>query len=244
MFEYLTTFAQNIYPDQQGLNTNLVQMEYNTARDHLIIPEYGRNIQKMVDYAITIEDREKRTKTAHTIVVSMAQMNPAIKDTIDYTRVLWDHLYIISNFQLDVDGPFPKPSEEKLNRKPDKLEYSDKNIVLRHYGKHIINIIKKAMEYEEGEEKQALVLAIANQMKKSYLKWNRESVNDQTIAKHLSELSNGMLALPENVQLIAISEVIQRPKNKKKKMSQKGGQKHKDNYSKRRKSNYTTQKRY
>jgi len=215
-------------------------MEYNTARGHLIIPEYGRNIQKMVDYAITIEDREKRTKTAKIIITSMAQMSPGIKDTIDYQQVLWDHLYIISDFKLDVDSPYQPPSQEKLNRKPDKLEYSDKRIKLRHYGRHIINIIAKASVYEEGEEKQAFVLTIANQMKKSYLKWNRESVNDQTIAKHLYELSNGKLKLPEDAQLIAISEVIQRPKNKKRKTSQKSYQKHsKDNYGKRRKSNYS-----
>ena len=168
-------------------------MEYNTARGHIIIPEYGRNIQKMVDYAITIEDREKRTKTAKIIITSMAQMNPSIKDTIDYTRVLWDHLYIISDFKLEVDSPFPPPTREVLNRKPDKLNYSNKKITLRHYGRHIINIIGKAIDYEEGEEKQALVLAIANQMKKSYLKWNRESVNDVTIAKHLFELSGKKL---------------------------------------------------
>lgn len=214
-------------------------MEYNTARGHLIIPEYGRNIQKMVDYTITIEDREKRTKTAKIIIISMAQMNPSIKDTIDYQRVLWDHLYIISRFMLDVDSPYPPPSQEKLNRKPGKLTYSDKKIKLSHYGRHIINIIAKACEYEEGEEKQALVLAIANQMKKSYLKWNRESVNDQTIFKHLDELSSGKLKLSEDVQLIAISDVIQRPKNKKRKASQKSFQKYGKDYGKRRKSNYS-----
>lgn len=213
-------------------------MEYNTARDFLIIPEYGRNIQKMVDYAITIEDREKRTKTAHTIIVSMGQMNPGIKETADYNQVLWDHLYIISKFKLDVDGPYPPPSQEKLEKRPDTLKYSKKSIVLRHYGKHIINIIKKAIEYEEGEEKQALVFAIANQMKKSYLKWNRESVNDITIAKHLNELSNGKLTLDEGARLIAISEVIQRPKIiKKKKSMNKGGQRN-NNQNKRKKSNY------
>lgn len=218
-------------------------MEYNTARGHLIIPEYGRNIQKMVDYAITIEDSEKRTKTAKIIITSMAQMNPSIKDTIDYTRVLWDHLYIISGFRLNVDSPFPPPSPENINRKPDQLSYSNDKITLRHYGKHILNIIEKAIKYEEGEEKQAFVLAIANQMKRSYLKWNRESVNDQTIAKHIDELSSGKLKLPEDVKLIAISEVIQRSKSRKKKTPHKSYQKiGKDNYGKRKKSNYSSRK--
>ncbi len=215
-------------------------MEYNTARGHLIIPEYGRNIQKMVDFAITIEDREKRTNTAKSIIISMGLMNPSIKESIDFNKVLWDHLYIISDFKLDVDGPYPTPSKEKLTHKPGKIEYSDKRIKLRHYGKHIINIIAEAIEYDEGEEKQALVLAIANQMKRSYLKWNRESVNDLTIAKHLSELSNGKLIIPEEAKLIAISDVISRPKFKKKKTTHKSYQKSgKDNYSKRKK-NYSS----
>lgn len=214
-------------------------MEYNTARSQLIIPEYGRNIQKMVDYTITIEDREKRTKTAHSIIVSMGQMNPSIKDTIDFNHVLWDHLYVISDFKLDVDGPYPQPSREELKLKPDRLKYNDKNFNFRHYGRHIINIIKKAIEYEEGEEKQALILAIANQMKKSYLRWNRESVNDLTISKHLTELSDGKLNISEDIRLIAISEVIQRTKNKKRKSHHKSYQKSSKDYSgKRRKNNY------
>jgi hypothetical protein len=213
-------------------------MEYNTARGHLIIPEYGRNVQKMVDFALTIEDREKRTNTANTIISSMAQMNPSIKETMDFNKVLWDHLHIISDFKLDVDSPYPMPTKEKLTQPPGKLEYSDKQIKLRHYGRHIINIIAKAIEYEEGEEKQALVLTIANQMKKSYLKWNRDSVNDITIAKHLDGLSDGKLILPEGVKLIAISDVITRQKFKKKKAPHKAYQKSgKDNYK--RKKNYS-----
>lgn len=198
-------------------------MEYNTARDHLIIPEYGRNIQKMVNYAITIEDRERRTEAARAIVVSMAQMNPAIKDTSDFTQVLWDHLYIISDFKLDVDGPFPPPSKEKLSKKPDKIAYSDKIIELRHYGKNLIKMIEAATEFEDGEEKEALVVAIANQMKKSYLKWNRESVTDQVIEKHLTELSKGKLTLPKETVLIATSDVVQRNKKPRKKVSSKPG---------------------
>ncbi len=169
----------------------------------------------------------------------MGQMNPSIKDTSDFIRVLWDHLYIISDFKLDVDGPYPMPSKEELTLKPENLSYSNTNIALRHYGKHILSIIEKANEYEEGEEKQALILAIANQMKKSYLKWNRESVNDLTIAKHLNELSKGKLILPEDAQLIAISDVIQRPKSKKRKSPYKSSQKNsKDSHGKRKKSNY------
>ncbi len=212
-------------------------MEYNTARKHLIIPEYGRNIQKMVDYTITIEDREKRTKSAKVIIISMGQMNPSIKGTNDYEHVLWDHLHIISDFKLDVDSPFPVPSRDIFAKKASKVPYSDSNIKLRHYGKHILNIIEKACEYEEGDEKQALVFAIANQMKRSYLKWNRDAVNDHTIAKHLENLSNGKLILSEDAKLIAISEVIQKQKHQKKRSPHKSYQKNsKDNYSKRKKN--------
>lgn len=211
-------------------------MEYNTARDHLIIPEYGRNIQKMVDYAITIEDREKRTEAARAIIVSMSQMNPTIKDTSDYAHVLWDHLHIISKFKLDVDGPFPPPSQEKLSKKPDKLEYSNENIYLRHYGKNLLNMIKEAAKFDEGEEKKAIALALANQMKKSYLKWNRESVTDAGIIKQLGELSKGKLVVPEDTELIATSDVVQRPKKiQKKKSPQKGGMKNNPMNKKKRK---------
>ncbi len=202
-------------------------MEYNTARDHLIIPEYGRNIQKMVDYAITIEDREKRTEAARAIIVSMAQMNPTIKDTSDYAHVLWDHLFIISKFKLDVDGPYPPPTEEKLSKKPDTIAYSKGNHYLRHYGKNLLNMIKVAAATEEGEEKQAFAFTLANQMKKSYLKWNRDSVTDEAIIKQMNEISDGKLTLPEDAELIAISDVVQRPKKQKKKSPQKGmSQKH------------------
>ena len=121
-------------------------MEYNSQREHLIIPEYGRNIQKMVNYAKTIEDREKRNEAAKFIVSVMASMNQQNRDAGDYKQTLWDHLFIISKFELDVDSPYPKPAKETLTRKPDRVEYSDNKIRFRHYGKNIEAIIKKAIE--------------------------------------------------------------------------------------------------
>jgi hypothetical protein len=112
-------------------------MEYNSQREHLVIPEYGRNVQRMVKYALTIEDRQKRTDTAKYIVNVMASMNQQNRDTHDFWRTMWDHLYIISNFQLDVDSPYPKPEKEKLEKKPDKINYGDKSFKFRHYGKKI-----------------------------------------------------------------------------------------------------------
>jgi len=213
-------------------------MEYNSQRVKLIIPEYGRNIQKMVDYTITIEDREKRTNAAKFIVSVMASMNSQNRDSADYKQTLWDHLYIISKFLLDVDSPYPMPEKDTLERKPDKVQYSDKRIRLRHYGKNIEAIINKAIAYEDGPEKVALILTIANHLKKSYLNWNRESVDDEAIASHLELLSGGKLTLTEDQKLTATSDILSRNKPKKKKFPPRS----KDNSGKRRNDNYTKKK--
>ena len=196
-------------------------MEYNSQREHLIIPEYGRNIQKMIDYTVGIEDQEKRNKSAQVIINMMAQLNPGVKDSTDFQRKLWDHMYIISKFRLVVDSPFPPPSQEDLAKKPDKIPYSDGNIKYRHYGRNIEEIIKKAVDFEEGEEKEALVHTIANHLKKSYLNWNRDSVSDETIIKQLATMSNGELQLQEDKKLSATPDILARNKPRKKKFSQK-----------------------
>jgi Domain of unknown function (DUF4290) len=204
-------------------------MEYNTQRGKLKISEYGRNVQKMIDYTVLIEDREKRTRTAYAIVSIMSHLNPGVKDSTDYQRTLWDHMHIISGFRLDVDGPFSEPNKEELFKKPEKIPYSNNKIKYRHYGKNIQGIIEKAIEYEDGAEKEALIRTIANHLKKSYLNWNRESVNDETIAKHLSDLSFGKLNLDDKARLTTTSDILARNKPKKKKYPQKG----KDNFGRR-----------
>ena len=206
-------------------------MDYNTTRPAMTIPEYGRNIQDMILYTCTIEDREKRTKAAKFIVNIMAQMHPQVKDTIDYKRKLWDHMYIISNFNLDVDSPFPPPPPLTLSTKPEKISYHDKEIEFKHYGKNIALIIEKATEFAEGEEKDALVKAIAIQLKKSYLSWNRESVNDELIEEHLSILSKGKLKLKEDVRLTTTSDLLARNKMKKPFRQNKGGNNGNSNHS-------------
>ncbi len=205
-------------------------MEYNTQREKMKISEYGRNVQKMIDYTVSIEDKEKRTRAAYVIVSIMSQLNPGVKDSSDYQRTLWDHMHIISGFRLDVDGPFPAPTQEELFKKPDQIDYSDNFIKYRHYGKNIEGIINKAIEYEEGPEKEALILTIANHLKKSYLNWNRDSVNDETIIKHLYELSRGKLSLGEDIRMTATGDILARNKLKKKKFPPKG----KDNNGRRR----------
>lgn len=191
-------------------------MEYNTNLPKLIIPEYGRNVQKMVHSIIEIEEREKRNHQAKAIIEVMGNLNPHLRDVPDFKHKLWDHLFIMSDFQLDVDSPYDKPSKESLEGKPEKLEYSDNNIKLRHYGKIIPQIIRRAIELEEGEYKEALVLCLANHMKKLYLTWNKSTVEDEVILKHLSQLSDNKLSLKEGVKLSAFTGIKPQTKHKKK----------------------------
>jgi hypothetical protein len=187
-------------------------MEYNTTRQPLTITEYGRNIQEMILYTCTIEDREKRTKAAKFIINVMAQMHPQVKDSVDFRHKLWDHLYLISDFKMDVDSPYPPPPPLTLSSKPEKISYHDKEIEFRHYGKNIALIIEKATEYPEGAEKDALVRTIAIHLKKSYLNWNRESVSDDLIEEHLKLLSKDQLKLHEDVRLTTTSDLLARNK--------------------------------
>lgn len=184
-------------------------MEYNTSREKLQIPEYGRNIQKMIDYAISIEDRDKRNKAAHTIVAVMAQLtNMHRSDSPDVKQKMWDHLFIISEFRLDVDSPFPKPDPDIPEHKVEKCAYPNTRLAFRQYGKIVERMIQKTIECEDAEEKEVLVRLIANHLKKLYMSWNRDSVADEVIATHLSELSGGKLKLGENVKLDVVKELI------------------------------------
>ena len=191
-------------------------MDYNTIREKIKIPEYGRNLQQMVEFALTIEDRDKRTRVVKEIVNIMGQLNPQYKEISDYRHKLWDHLFIISDFKLDVDSPYPKPASNVLTAKPDKVSYPYRNIPYRHYGHNIQLIIDKANTYEDGPEKDALIKTIANHLKKSYLNWNREAVDDDVIANHLSILSGGKLKLNEKDSLSRTQDILARNNKKKK----------------------------
>lgn len=185
-------------------------MDYNSTREKLIIPEYGRNVQKMVAYVISIEDREKRTNLAKTLVNVMAQLHPDQRDTVDYKRKLWDHLHIIADYKLDIDGPYPTPAPEEKIKKPQSIPYPQEDIRFRPYGKNIAKMIEKACLFDDGPEKDALVKNIANHLKKSYLNWNRDSVNDELITEHLKVLSHGRLKLSEDTRLTHTSELLAR----------------------------------
>ncbi|MBX7095491.1 MAG: DUF4290 domain-containing protein [Flavobacteriales bacterium] len=177
--------------------TENTDLSYNTQRPKLIIPEYGRNVQHMVEYCMSIADREERNKVANAIISVMGQLAPHLRDVEDYRHKLWTHLFVISDFKLDVDSPYPKPSPEEFHEKPNRVEYPKKNIRFGHYGKTIEMMIQKAVEFEEGEEKKALILTIANLMKRSYLTWNRDTVTDEVIFEQLKSLSSGKIELKD-----------------------------------------------
>lgn len=182
-------------------------MEYNTSLSKLIIPEYGRNVQKMVHSIIAIEDREKRNHQAKSIIEVMGNLNPHLRDVPDFKHKLWDHLFIMSDFHLDVDSPYDRPSKESFEEKPEMLKYSDNNIKFRHYGKILPLIIKRTIDLDEGEYKDFLVFAVANHMKKSYLTWNKANVEDKVILKHLSQMSDDKLIMKETFKLSSFSDV-------------------------------------
>lgn len=183
--------------------------DYNTRRNKLVLPEYGRNIQKMVAHILTIEDKEERNKAARTVIAVMGNLHTHLRDVADFKHKLWDHLAVISDFKLDIDSPYETPTKEMLNEKPKKIPYTQKKIRFKHYGHSIVLMIQKASEMEDGEEKQDLVKMIAYHMKKSYLTWNREAVDDREILEDLATLSGNRLKpgaeleLPDTRQILA-----------------------------------------
>ena len=173
-------------------------LEYNAERSHLIIPEYGRHLQKLIDQATLIEDTETRNKAAKYIIQVMGTLNPHLRDVPDFQHKLWDQLFIMSDFKLNVESPYPIPSREVLELKPDVLQYPQNFPKYRFYGNNIKYMIDVANSWEESDLKNALVLVIANHMKKSYLSWNKDTVTDEIIFQHLLELSGGKLNLSKS----------------------------------------------
>ena len=179
-------------------------MEYNSSRERLTIPEYGRNVQQMIKYAIALPEREDRNTAAKTIITAMTVLNPQIREITDYKHKLWDHLFIISDFKLDCDSPYPLPEPDAINAKPKRVPYPQKNIKFRHYGSIIENVIQEVKVMEEGADKKALTDMIANFMKHLYLTYNRDTVNDDVIFEQLKKMSGGLLEVSEGVKLSAV----------------------------------------
>lgn len=190
--------SKNLKPlELQNLKLILIfaDMDYNTERTHLHMPEYGRIIQQLVERCKEVADREERNEMASAIVDFMGQRNPQLRDEENYKHKLWDHLYILSSYDLDVDTPYPFPTEEELQQKPKRMEYPKLQGDFKFYGKSILQLIDKAIELEAGDEKDALIQVIANNMKKSYNVYNKEHVQDEVIFRHLKDLSGNRLDL-------------------------------------------------
>ena len=190
------------------------KLEYNTNREQLIIPEYGRHIQKMINHASSRESKEERNKLAKAIISIMGNLQPHLRDVPDFQHKLWDQLFIMSDFKLDADSPFDKPSKEDLNTTPDPLYYPQNYPTYSFYGNNIKIMIDEAVKWDEGEMKEALIYTIANHMKKCFLNWNKDTVTDVVIFNHLFELSDGKIDIRNSEEALLDSSVLLRPKRK------------------------------
>ena len=183
-------------------------MEYNTTREHLILPEYGRNVQNMIAHANELTDREERNRAAQAIIEVMGQLNPHLRDEDDYRHKLWTHLFVMSNFELDVDSPYERPSKEVLAKKPETIEYPKGKIRYGHYGKYTQRILANSNEIENEDEKEFLQTTMGNFMKLQFLAYNNDTVENHVIADQLSELSGGNLKIENLDELINTKEVL------------------------------------
>ena len=185
----------------ENTNIDTCKLLYNTERVRLCIPEYGRNVQKMVDYLKTIEDRNKRNEQAKAIINVMEILNPDVHLQENFEQTLWDHLYVITGFDLDVDAPYPKPEIETMQQPPKPIPYKGKPIKATHYGRNIESMIDLIAEHEEGEAKTSMIRSLAIYMRQQYLIWNKDSVSEETIFNDIHKLSDGRITVPEGVHI-------------------------------------------
>jgi len=184
-----------------ALNNKPENFDYNSTRNKLILSEYGRNVQNMVKYIVALPTKEERNRYAQVVIDLMGFLNPHLRDVADFKHKLWDHLHIISGYQIDVDSPYPKPSPEAVHIKPTPLKYPHQRIKYKHYGKTIELMMEKAKSIEEPERKKYMVQSIANFMKMAYVQWNKDSVTDESILADLYAMSGGELKADENINL-------------------------------------------
>jgi len=189
-------------------------LEYNTEREHLIIPEYGRHLQKMINYAKSRETKEERNKLANAIISVMGNLQPHLRDVPDFKHKLWDQLFIMADFDFDVESPYGLPSKEEIQARPEVLKYPQNHPKYRFYGNNIKTMIDVCVNWEEGELKEALKFTIANHMKKCFLNWNKDTVEDAVIFNHLYELSHGKLDLKNSDEELSDSSSLMRSKSK------------------------------
>ncbi|TBO43463.1 DUF4290 domain-containing protein [Pedobacter kyonggii] len=214
-----------------------MNFDYNTTRSHLILSEYGRNVQNMVKYICELPTIEERNKYAQAVIDLMGFLQPHLRDVADFKHKLWDHLHIISGYQIDVDSPYPKPLIENAYIKPEPLAYPQQRITYKHYGKTVENLIEKAMREENAEIKKAMVQSIANFMKMAYVTWNKDNVSDDTIIKDLKYLSGGLLSLDEGVNLAKVEFRAQNPRQNNNNNNNRGRSNNNNNNGKNRQNN-------
>ncbi|WP_029277164.1 DUF4290 domain-containing protein [Pedobacter borealis] len=214
-----------------------MSFDYNTTRSHLILSEYGRNVQNMVKYICELPTIEERNKYAQAVIDLMGFLQPHLRDVADFKHKLWDHLHIISGYQIDVDSPYPKPLIENAYIKPEPLAYPQQRITYKHYGKTVENLIEKAMREENAEIKKAMVQSIANFMKMAYVTWNKDNVSDDTIIKDLKYLSGGLLSLDEGVNLAKVEFRAQNPRQNNNNNNNRGRSNNNNNNGKNRQNN-------
>ena len=206
-------------------------LEYNTEREDLIIPEYGRHIKKMIDHVSSLKSKDERNKLSNAIISVMGNLQPHLRDVPDFQHKLWDQLFIMSDFKLDVDSPFEKPSKDILDSKPLPLEYPQSFPKYRFYGNNIKIMIDEAVKWDNSDKKDALIFTIANHMKKCFLNWNKDNVEDQVIFEHLYELSDSKIDIKNsNIELLDSSVLIRTKKKFSNKKYPKKNNKHRKRY--------------
>lgn len=188
-------------------------MDYNTQREKLVLPEYGRHVQKMIEQVKAIEDREKRSEQARAVVQVMGVLNPQIRELNDYKRKLWDHAQVIADFGLDIDSPYPIPTKQQFESRPEVITLPDKPIKAACYGRNIENMIKLISDREDDDTKKEMIKMLALYMRQQYLIWNKDNVAEETIFADIEKLSDGKLKVPEDIHLSAIAQnaVFNRP---------------------------------
>lgn len=183
-------------------------MEYNTTRQKLMLPEYGRNVQNMIHHAMTIEDRTERNRAAQAIIEVMGQLNPHLRDVDDYRHKLWTHLFVMSDFKLDADSPYELPKPEELASKPERVQYPTSRIRYGHYGKYTQKILEESGMIKEEKEKKYLTRTMANFMKKQFLVFNNDAVENNVIANQMAELSKKELVLENPEDLLSTNVIL------------------------------------
>lgn len=192
-------------------------LDYNTHRDKLLMPEYGREIQKMVDYAIGLTEKSERQSCAQEIIRMMETKVPELRDNVDFEQTLWDHLYLMSHKQLDIDWPYDVTAAEKLQNKPNAIPLPQENMRMRHYGKLLEQLFERLKTMPEGEERDALVYYTANQMKRNLTTWGHGSISDEKVADDLARYTDGIIQLDLSKMKLEKAIATEEPKTKKKK---------------------------